>query len=102
MPYSRRKTRKFALGGSKSYCESGNIRADLFSQKHAVMTTKPSEQPLFRSLSADGKPVMLSVTDDGTWTIRHDGEVVADGKGDQISIDAAVRKFRALVKPREK
>ena len=43
---------------------------------------------------------MLSVSEDGTWTIRQDGEVVADGTGDHISIDAAVRKFRAMIKPR--
>ena len=66
------------------------------------MAAQPAEQPLFRSLAADGKTVMLSVSTDGTWTIRRDGELVADGSGDAIPIDAAVRKFRAMIKPKEK
>jgi hypothetical protein len=67
------------------------------------MAANASEQPLFQSRSADGKTVMLSVTPDGaTWTLRRDGEVIADGTGEAISIDAAVRKFRALVKPTER
>ena len=66
------------------------------------MAVNPSQQPLFRSVTADGKTVMLCVCEDGTWTITRDQEVVADGNGENISIDAAVKKFRALVRPSEK
>jgi hypothetical protein len=63
------------------------------------MTSQATEQPLFQSRSSDGKMVMLSVLADGGWTIRSDGELVPDGSGAAISIDSAVRKFRAMVRP---
>ena len=70
--------------------------------QRGTMDAKAPEQPLFQSRGADGKTVMLSVTPDGaSWTLRRDGDVVADGTGETVSIDAAVRKFRALVKPAE-
>jgi hypothetical protein len=42
---------------------------------------------------------MLLVGEDGTWTITRDGQAVADGTGDGLTIAAAVRKFRSMVHP---
>ena len=66
------------------------------------MSEQNCSEPLFRSVAPDGKTVMLSVRDDGTWTITRDGEQIAHGTGENLSISQAIKKFRALIHPRQR
>jgi hypothetical protein len=64
------------------------------------MLGQDPQQALFKSAAPDGKTVMLSVGQDGCWTLTCDGKPVTDGSGEGLTIALAVRRFRELVHPR--
>ena len=53
-------------------------------------------QPLFRSLGIDGAEYLLVIESRERWTIRRDGEVIADGPTDEAGIAEAIATFRTL------